>query len=300
MTRVMVRNPVSGDGGATDRAAAIARDRGIEVRDSSEPGEAVSIAHAAATEADQLLACGGDGTVNEVVSGIHEADALADVELAAVPAGTGNGFAGKIGVTSVEEAFEVADQGRRRQLDLGMADGHPFVESCMGGLVAAASEDTSDELKARTGSLAYVLQTLADSLEYEGRLIEVSAGDSDDPLWAGQAEVVLVGNARRFAGEGEQANLEDGLFEVVVVERAPAIDYLADDALGFLFDRTADHLSRFAVTGLTLTAVDDAMEFSLDGEIVERRDMDLRVHETALPVRVGGGYDPSPPPWSGE
>lgn len=300
MTRVMVRNPVAGDGTASDRAADIARLRGIEVRDSSGPGEAVTIAREAAPEADQLLACGGDGTVNEVIRGVHAADALDDVELAVVPAGTGNGFAGRIGVASVDDAFDVADQGGLRRLDLGLADGRPFVESCMGGLVATASEDTSDELKERVGSLAYVLQTLADSREYEGRLLEVAAGDSADPHWAGEAVALLVGNARRFLGTGEQANVEDGRFEVVIVERAPTIDYLADDALGLLRDEGPGHLSRLVAGDLTVTAYDDDMAFSLDGEIVERSELDLSVRGGGIRFRVGDGYDPSPPPWPPE
>lgn len=299
MTRVMVRNPKAGDGSAAERAAEIARDRGIEVRDSSAAGEAVTIAREAAAEAEQILGCGGDGTVNEVVRGVHEAGAFDDVELAVVPAGTGNGFAGNIAIESVEHAFAVADSGDARRLDLGLADGRPFVESCMGGLVAEASEDTSDELKARVGSLAYVLQTLADSRDYEGRLLDVSAGESPDPLWVGEAVTILVGNARRFVGGGGQADLEDGQFEVVIVERAPAIDYLAEDALGLLLDRGPDHLSRLAADELSVSAIDDVMLFSLDGEIVERSHLDLTVQEAALQVRVGEQYDPAPPPWPG-
>lgn len=301
MHRVMVRNPVSGDGEATDRAAEIARDRGIEVRDSGGPGEIVSIARDAAAEADQLLACGGDGTINEVVRGLDEADALDRVELAVVPAGTGNGFAGNVGVGSVEDAFAVATDGERRRLDLGVADGRPFLNSCMGGLVAEASEDTSDGLKERLGSLAYVLQTLAEYREYDCPSLTVRAGESGEPLWHGEAEMLLVGNARRFFEGGRgQADVEDGLLEVTVIEEAPAIDYLAHDALERLLDREAEHVRRLATARLAVETDGDPMEFSLDGETVERTALDAAVREGALAVRVGEDYEPDPPDWPAE
>lgn len=294
----MVRNPQSGSGTDSERARELARERGIDVRDTEGPGEAVTIARAAADETDQVVACGGDGTVNEVVRGLDDADALGDVELSVVPTGTGNGFAGNVGVDSVETAFDVLADGPVRSLDLGMADGRPFVESCMGGLVAEASEDTADESKRLFGSLAYILRTLAEAREFDGPATTVTVGRSGDPVWTGEAQMILLGNARRFLAEGRgQADVEDGLLEVVIVEQAPAIDYLADDAMGRLFDRETTHLVEFATQRLAVETAGEAMEFSLDGETVERETLVATAREGALSVRVGDGYDPNPPVW---
>lgn len=296
----MVRNPVSGNRDDSERAKAIAQERGIEVRDSTEPGEIVPLAEGAVEQADQIIACGGDGTVNETVRGVDRADGLGEVELAVVPTGTGNNFAGNLGVVSVEAGFDVLTDGELRRLDLGVADGLPFVTSCMGGLIAEASEDTSDDLKERIGSLAYVLQTLLEAREYEGQHLDVIAGEADDPLWSGPAAMVLVGNARRFLGDGRgQANLEDGRLEVVVIESAPAIDFLADDAIDRLLNRDESHLLEFSTPRLEIETTGEPMEFSLDGEIVARDDLVASVREGAMRFRVGTGYDPSPPSWPG-
>lgn len=301
MYRVMVRNPESGDGTDAERARELATETGIEVRDTGRPGDAVRIARSVAAEADQVLACGGDGTVNEVVSGVAAADALDDVELGVVPAGTGNDFAGNVGVGSVEDAIEVAQSGERRRLDLGFADGDVFVNSCMGGLIAVASEDTDDEAKARIGSLAYALQAVADARDYEGPTLEVRVGESHDPAWSGQAIVLLIGNGRRFLGGGRgQADLEDGLLEVVIVEEASALDYLADDALGRLLHRKPSHVTRLKTEELAVSTVEGRMEFSLDGEVVERSTLDAVVREGAIRFRVGEAYQPDPPAWPGE
>lgn len=298
MRRVMIRNPESGATDDTERAARIARDRGIAVIDTGRPGDAVRIARSEADDADQLLACGGDGTVNEVVRGIDAAGSLDAVEIAIVPTGTGNGFAGNIGLTGVEQAFDVAVDGEVRSLDVGMADESPFVNSCMGGLIAEASEHTSDETKGRIGSLAYVLQALSELREYEGPTLRVTAGASHETRWTGESIALLVGNGRRFTGNGRgQANVEDGRLEVVIVKEAPTIDYLADDALGRLFDGEASHLTRLVASELSITAVDRPMEFSLDGEIVERSELAATVRERAMTIRVGDAYEPSPSQW---
>lgn len=298
MRRVMVRNPESGRTNDSERAARIAREHGIEVRDSAGPGELVDIARGAVEDADQILACGGDGTVNEVVRGVDAADALADVELSVVPTGTGNDFASNIGVESVEAAFEVATDGAVRSIDLGMADGSPFVNSCMGGLVATASSNTSDASKSRLGSLAYVVQTFADLREYEGPTLDVTVGDQDDPLWSGQSVAILIGNGRRFsvAGRG-QAAMEDNLLEVIIVEEAPPIDYFADDALGRFFDTGSSHLTQVITSHLAVSTVDGPMEFSLDGEVITRDHLRTTVRENAMQFRVGTAYEPTPPPW---
>jgi len=301
MHRVMVRNPHSG--GGTDAADAHGRaaSHGIEVRDSTEPGEAVTLAREAASEADQVLACGGDGTVNEVVQGVEDADALGDVELGVVPAGTGNNFARNVGVESVEHAFEVAERGECRDLDLGIADGEVFVNSCLGGLIAEASEDTGDDVKARIGSLAYALQTLSEARDYDGSTLEIRIGESHDPAWEGDAMVLLVGNGRRFLGTGRgQANIEDGLLEVVIVEDAPAIDYLAGDALGRLLHHTPEHLTQLTTTELVVATTDRPMSFSFDGETEERSQLDARVRPGAMRFRVGEAYEPEPSAWPTE
>ena len=301
MHRVMVRNPHGGDGAGAAEARERAGSHGIDVRDSTEPGEAVTLAREAAGEADQILACGGDGTLNEVVRGIEAVGALDDVELADVPSGTGNNFARNVGVESVAHAFEVAESGDCRDLDLGVTDGDVFVNSCMGGLIAEASEDTDDDVKARIGSLAYALQTLSEARAYEGSTLEIRIGESHSPAWEGKAMVLLIGNGRRFFGDGRgQADIEDGRLEVVVVEDAPAMDFLADDALGRLLHRTPQHVTQLTTTELVVTTTDEPMSFSFDGEIDERSHLDAAIRPGAMQFRVGDAYEPDPPAWPAE
>lgn len=300
--RVLVRNPNSGDRQISKRAARIAEKRGFDVRDSTAGGETRTIAAEAARESDvtQIAACGGDGTLNEVVHGVADADALDDVELGVVPAGTGNNFATNVGVSNLQTAFEVLRRGDRRRLDLGWVDGEdrPFVNSCVVGLTAESSAKTTPAAKKRYGVLAYVLRTLAETRTFEGLKLDVRAGSESETVWTGQAIMLLVGNGRRFPGERTgQANVEDGLCNVVIIERRPVMNYLTQGAADRLLRADARHLTRLKLPRLEVTHDGDPVMFSLDGEMIERNELTLHSRAGAMRFRVGPGYTPTPGEW---
>lgn len=306
--RVLVRNPNSGDGRATKHAKRLATERGFDVRDSEGGDHATDLAADAARDgADLVAACGGDGTLNKVVRGVVRAGGGTDVPdgltLGVVPAGTGNDFADNIGVRTVEHAFSVLDPddpaGETRDLDLGLAGDRPFVNSCVGGLTADASARTTSESKRRLGVLAYVLSTLREYPDFEPLSVTLRGGEGPDaPTWAGDALVVLVGNGRRFPGEQtRQANMEDGLLNVVVVERAPALDYATSGAADRLLRRDSSHLTRLKVPRLIVDC-HRPVGFSFDGEMVEHDRLEAQSLPGVMPFRVGEGYNPAPEEWS--
>jgi YegS/Rv2252/BmrU family lipid kinase len=296
---VVIRNPRSGDGKRTQQAAKIARSRGYEVVDSSGGQQTVDLAAEAAQRAETVVACGGDGTLNKTVQGVLRADQLDDVSLAVIPAGTGNDFADNIGIRGIEHAFRVIESGEERRLDLGMANGQPFLNSCVGGLTAESSSRTSRELKRRLGVLAYVLTTLSTMRTFEGLELKISVGSDAEPVWTGSALMVLVGNGRRFPGEGmRQANMEDGLVNVVIMEDAPTMDYLSKGAADTLLRRGASHLTRLKSAHLTVRVTGVPVQFSLDGEMFETTTLSVDSQPGALRFLVGPSYDPDPVDWS--
>ncbi len=293
--KILVRNPNGGDRRKCIAARKIALRRGYDVRDSTTPGEAVALAESAARNgASVVAAAGGDGTLNEVVRGVDAADALDRVRLGVVPTGTGNNFAANVGVRSVVHAFDVLESGEVRTLDLGMADGRPFVNSCVGGLTADASTRTAPEMKRRLGSLAYVLRTLHEVRDFDALRLDIRAGQRNDPIWSGEAVMLLIGNGRRFPGERtRQANMEDGLLNVVIVERPPSLDFLATGAADVLLGRDSEYVERVTVPNLRIRH-DRPVRFSLDGETIRRAEMDVYCRPNAMRFVVGETYDPNP------
>lgn len=295
---ILVRNPRSGDGERTRLARDLARERGYEVLDTDRPGQTVELAAEAAERTDTVVACGGDGTVNATVEGVHAAGRLEEVTLGVVPAGTGNDFAENVGIRGVRHAFDVVEKGAERRLDVGVANGRLFLNSCVGGLTADASAATTRERKRRLGVLAYVLTTLSMVRDFEALQLHVAAGPKRDPVWEGDALLLLVGNGRRFPGERmRQANMEDGRLNVVIVEDLPTLDYLSRGAADRLLRRGADYLTRIKVPHLHVTHSGDPVQFSLDGEMLETNELTAVSDPSAMRFLVAKSYDPTPREW---
>ena len=326
--RVVVLNPASGSGDHAQQVRGLAAEHGFAVVETTPDDGAVPVVERLADEADLIAAAGGDGTLNEVVRGLCGVDALGDTTVGVVPAGTGNNFADKVGVESIAHAFEVLVDGERRRIDLGVVSGdgagagsvadagpgvgagagarRPFVNSCVCGLTAEASSSTSPDQKDRLGTLAYVVETIREAQEFDPIPLEVRTSDAADVTWEGEAFAVLVGNGRRFPppdaddGEGDgrgtaRADMEDGRFDVTIVEAAPTLDLVGEEARRRLLAGEGDHLTRLQTPALDLLVREDGPQsFSLDGEIVDASAVHVAVNPGALQLCVGEAYDPHP------
>lgn len=296
---VVVLNPASGRGNHADAVRERAEAAGYTLTRTEAAGDAVLLARdAAAAGVSTIVAAGGDGTVNEVIRGIDRAGGFDTATLGIIPVGTGNNFAANIGIPDVEAGFAAIEGGERRRIDLGRADGHLFANSCVAGLTAESSSETSRELKDRLGVLAYVITTLRSMSDFEAVRLTVDIDDEagGTTAWSGDALFVLVGNGRRFSGSGtSQANMEDGLLDVTVIEDVSAVDLMSDTLLDRLLGRDSPHLVRTRAAAMTITIHRvGSTSFSLDGEIVEADGLSLDVRPRALSVTVGESYEPTP------
>lgn len=300
-TAVIVLNPESGTGDHAQPIRNRASLQQCEVRETEQAGDAKRLAReAAAGGASMVVAAGGDGTLNEVVAGVAAADALDRVAVAVIPAGTGNNFATNVGIDDVDAAFRAIEDGESRRVDLGWANGRPFVNSCVGGLTADASQKTDHEMKHRLGVLAYFVTTIESVATYDELelVVHVHEPDGEDVAWSGEAIAVLAGNGRRFTERGStQADLEDGLLEVTVVENAPSTGLLRDAVREQLFSADSEHTRHMRAPSLEIEVVDpEPMTFSLDGEILESQDLELSTGRGELDLIVGDSYEPDPDP----
>lgn len=295
-SRRVIVNPESGSGDHAPAVRRLAEDRGYSVVETEAAGDAVELAEASVADGVGVLAaCGGDGTVQEVVQGLVAADALETVRFGVLPAGTANIFADDIGIRSIEHGFELLDTGEVREIDIGFADGIPFVKSCIAGLTADTSAATTSDMKARFGPLAFVITGVQQATGFEGLDLDIAAvTDENKQTWSGEALCVLVGNARRFEKELGQANVEDGLFEVTLIEQMPAGEAVTEAIAQQLLGRDTEHVTHLRAERLDIESKAGTVDFSLDGEIHARDRLTLSVRPAALSVCVGPDYEPEP------
>jgi len=289
-------NPVSGSGDHADYVERLLGARRFEVVRTEAAGDARRLGREAGEAGvPEVAVCGGDGTVNEVLRGLHEADHLDEVTFSVVPAGTANLLAGNVGVGDLQQGVEVADTGTIRTVDVGVADGEPFLVSCIAGLPADASVATPGDLKARFGTLAFLVTGAQEALEFDGLDLTVEAvGDDGSFTWSGEALCLLVGNARKFVARGGQADMEDGLLDVAIVEQMPTGNLVAEAIGHRILAQDTQGVTHVRAREIAIDGHGDPITFSRDGELSEHETLDVAVAERSLDLRVGADYDPDP------
>lgn len=296
-SRQLILNPVSGGSRQTDRARNLATQYGFAIEETDHAGHASELAQQAVADDVELLAvCGGDGTVHEVLQGLAAADAFGSVTLCVIPTGTANLLATRLGIDDLTDGFELTEGGETRRLDIGVANGEPFVVSAIAGLPAEASADASYDEKRRFGTFAFLLEGIQEAKDFDGMQVEIHATtDQDDFAWTGDALAVLVGNLRRFTKEGGQADAEDGVFEAAIVRQMPPTEAVAEAIEQRLLQADTSHVIEFETSRIDVTGLEERpVTFSLDGEIRTYEHVQFEVWPRTLQVRVGETYTPHP------
>ena len=184
-----------------------------------------------------IVAAGGDGTINAVVNGIMSQAENPEVNMQAVrlgilPFGTGNVFAYNLGIGKTwREACQVIRAGNSRPIDVGLACANKTNEAgeieelrrhflLMAGIGfdAKVIEDTSLRLKYVLRDFAYVLKILQNVVVHQGT--QMTLRFADGRIYANESWMVMVGNAASYAWDLKftaHARLDDGMVDVCLM-----------------------------------------------------------------------------------
>ncbi|MGH7481679.1 MAG: diacylglycerol/lipid kinase family protein [Longimicrobiales bacterium] len=250
-----------------------------------ERGDAARLAASASRAGMELvIAAGGDGTINEVVNGIHRSER--QPRLAVVPTGTANDFAAGLGLPlEVRDAIDVAVGGRARPVDVALANRRAFVNVSTGGFGADATKPTPSDAKRRLGPWAYLVGGVKKIVELKPMRARFRA--DGELLHEGKFMLFAVGNARQTGGGTfltPRAEFGDGRLDVVIVPGMSRVDFLA-----LLPDlRAGSHLQSRDVLYAQAARFDVEAESSLnvnvDGEPLSGRR--FRYEVSARPIMV--------------
>ena len=174
----------------------------VEVHPTAGSHHATSLARSALQRGcDLIIACGGDGTVNEVVGGM----AGSRVPLMVIPAGTANVLAKEIGLPlDWVDAVGVLRTGPIRRIALGRVGSRPFVLMAGIGVDAAVLGSVHGGLKTLLGQGAFWMAGLRQLLSYPFTPFEVQAeGESR------RATFAVIGRAKNYGGGFQIAGQAD-------------------------------------------------------------------------------------------
>jgi YegS/Rv2252/BmrU family lipid kinase len=301
---LLIHNPNAGSGGNTrrtkvDEARRILESRGIraDLRETTAPGEAIEIAKRAATDGRQLvIACGGDGTINEVVNGLAGSQNGHRVPLALLPAGTANVLAKELELSwDIPKAAEQLASGEVREIALGLATPLEQPERARYFLsVAGAGPDgrityaVDLELKARFGILAYWWQGAREVFNYKFHHFRVTGeGQSRE------VSLVIVGRTKHYGGPFKittEADLFEDQFEFLGLTTQSGLKYLSYLPTLWMGDlRKEEGVYFWKSDRLVCEAIDDNPIYAqVDGEPLARLPVEFRIVPRALRLLVPG------------
>jgi YegS/Rv2252/BmrU family lipid kinase len=200
------------------------------------PGHAVELASSAARKGCKLIiSVGGDGTINEVVNGLNDANCLKDVMLGIISTGTGADYIRTLGIPRAhDEACRLFVKPKTRIVDLGVVEfmrnngkiKRLFVNFAGLGFDAETVKATTQTYKAMGAMASYLMALLATLVFYQNKEVSIIA---EGVIEQRKIVTILMGNGKYAGGSmmtTPNADPSDGLFDVLIVDDMTKLDLL--------------------------------------------------------------------------
>jgi diacylglycerol kinase (ATP) len=159
------------------------------------------------------VAVGGDGTVNHVAKTILNSG----IRLGIVPVGSGNGLARSLGLSmEIEKVIHQIAEGKTSLIDNGSVNGIPFF--CTSGIGFDAHIGNLFASSVKRGLSSYVKITIRELFKYRAKNYTL---EFNGQTIKRKAFLITVANAGQYGNDfyiAPQANMQDGLFHVVILK----------------------------------------------------------------------------------
>jgi len=185
-------------------------------------GDAVEFARAHAGEAGLVVACGGDGTLNEVITGLQLGGHRTPIGY--IPCGSTNDFASGLGLSSAPLiACESIVSGTPHSLDVGLfAPDRYFSYTASFGAFTSVSWSTSQNVKNVLGHAAYILEGIRSLTDIHPIHMKITADGrefEEDFIFAAVCNSTSLGGVLKL--EDSEVHMSDGLFEALLIPFPP-------------------------------------------------------------------------------
>ena len=166
---------------------------------------------------DLVVLSGGDGTLDEVVSGLMQGGH--DTPIGYIPAGSTNDFASSLKLPSrMGDAAQIAATGTPRRFDVGAFNDRYFIYIAAFGLFTDVAYQTSQEAKNVLGHMAYLLEGAKRLFNIKSFHMKVRTKEREIE---GNFAYGMITNSESVGGfkkiTGNDVCLDDGLFEVILI-----------------------------------------------------------------------------------
>ena len=233
-------------------------------------GDGIELAQQYGGGVDRIVAIGGDGTLNEVVSGMRLGGH--HIPVGYIPAGSTNDFAAGLGLSNnLLTAAKDAANGHPQNIDIGQFNQRIFTYVASFGAFTRASYATPQNVKNTLGHLAYILEGIKDipNIRSTHMCFEI-----DDQTLEGDYIFGAISNSTSLGGllklDPNRVDMNDGLLELLLI-RLPNNAAEFTQILSALNSRQyeSSNCIFFCSAHRILVRPDPSIDWTLDGERAE-------------------------------
>lgn len=238
---------------------------------------------------DLIIACGGDGTVNEVIEGIMKSPKKVPISI--LPSGTVNDFASFLRIPkSVSDYFQMIKNSIFLDIDVGKLNDEYFANVAAGGILTSIGYQAEAEYKAVFGRLAYYFEGLREITQegFNPKPFKVKINSEE---YSSEEEILLfiVSNSSSIGGFKKlapEADVLDGLLDVIIIKKSP-ITELANIFFNVL---TGEHIRHpnvkyFKTKSISIYTEED-IDIDMDGEYAGKLPATFKAVPRAIKILV--------------
>jgi len=211
---------------------------------------------------EAVIVFGGDGTVNEVISGIAEKDYIP--KLGIIPGGTGNLITKLLEISQdIDEAIDQLDFNKTNAIDIGKANKSYFGYIFSVGSLPEAIHNVEIEDKTKYGVLAYAINTIKSVIKDEVFNIKI---ETENGSYEGEASQVLVLLSNYYADKKIFEENKDGYANILILKNVSIISKLSlipDLLKGDIVEN--DNIEYIKAKDITISS-DTKLESDIDGD----------------------------------
>lgn len=217
---------------------------------------------------DMVVCSGGDGTLNEVVTGMMKRPGGRRIPVGYIPSGTTNDFARSLEIPrNMPEAARSIMTGRPFACDIGSFNARSFVYIASFGIFTDVSYSTKQEVKNVLGHMAYILEAMKSLYNIKSYKMKVS---SEEMEFEGDFLFGMITNSKSVAGfKGLVKNevvFDDGVYEVTFIKRPKNPLEIQEILAALLTEELDSHYMYSFRTKRLLIESEEAVPWTLDGE----------------------------------
>lgn len=222
-----------------------------------------------ADKADLIVCSGGDGTLDEVVTGLMEIGS--SIPVGYLPAGSTNDFANSLFMPKdMVEAANMIMEEEVYRCDVGKFGRQTFAYIAAFGLFTDVSYETDQDLKNILGHVAYLLEGMKRLFEIKAFHMKVRSEELEGNVVEDDFIFGMVSNSRSVGGfknlTGKNVDMNDGLFEVTLITRPKNPLELQEILTAILKEEdNSDLIYSFKTRKITFES-DEEVSWTLDGE----------------------------------